>query len=65
MKMVRIAILPTIIIKKWGLCKNNPLFIWIYQLFFLPLYQLNKTIKNYETYKQRQKVFAFNRLYRE
>lgn len=64
MKMARIVILPTIIIKKWGLCKNNPLFIWIYQLFFLPLYQL-KTIKDYETYEQRQKVFAFNRLYRE
>ena len=63
--MVRIAILLTIIIKKWGLYKNNPFFIWIYQLFFLLLYQLNKTIKDYETYKQRQKVFAFNRLYRE
>ena len=65
MKMAQIAILLTIIIKKWGLCKNNPFFIWIYQLFFLSLYQLNKTIKDYETYKQRQKVFAFNRLYRE
>ena len=65
MKMARIVILPTIIIKKWGLCKNNPHFILKCHLFFLPLYQLNKTIKDYETYKQRQKVFAFNRLYRE
>ena len=65
MKMARIAILLTIIIKKWGLCKNNPFFIWIYQLFCLSLYQLNKTIKDYETYEQRQRVFAFNRLYRE
>ena len=63
--MARIAILPTIIIKKWGLCKNNPFFIWKCQKLSLPLYQLNKTIKDYETYKQRQKVFAFNRLYRE